>query len=117
MIIGIQGQTGLNPSIITTAVDFVVRDGKRWKRYPLNLTKDLNRIKFLLKRSTQTREDFTDLAIKEMTPARISGWDGWNESDRRALIGSDFAEVVALMEYWSLWNYSSELLQLVAGKK
>lgn len=116
-MIVLQGANGINASIISTASEFVIRNGKRWNRYPLNLTKDLNRIKFLLKRSAQTKEDFTDLAIKEMTPQRVSGWDGWNESDKKALIGSDFAEVVALMEYWSLWNYSRELLQIVAGKK
>lgn len=108
---------GTNASIIATASEFVIRNGKRFNRYELNLTKDLSRIKFLLRRSGQAREDFTSLAIHEATPQRISGWDGWNESDRRALIGSDFAEVIALVEYWQLWQYSSELLQLVAGRK
>lgn len=115
-MIVLQGKNGINASIIATASEFVIRNGRRWNRYELNLTKDLNRIKYLLRRSTSTKEDFTDLAIRETTPQRVSGWDGWNDNDRKALIGSDFAEVIALMEYWSLWDYSSELLQIVAGK-
>lgn len=108
----LNGMIGVTASIIETASEYIIRNGKRFNRYELNLTKDLSRIKFLLKRSGQTREDFTALAIHETTPQRISGWDGWNENDRRALIGSDFAEVVALMEYWGLWQHSQELLQL-----
>ena len=111
-MIMLKGTNGINASIVSTASEFVIRNGKRWNRYPLNLTKDLNRIKFLLKRSASTREDFTDLAINETTPARVAGWDGWNDNDRRALIGSDFAECIALIEYWGLWGYAGELLEV-----
>ena len=108
----LQGSNGINASIISTASEFVIRNGKRWNRYPLNLTKDINRIKFLLKRSASCKEDFTDVVVKETTPQRLTGWDGWNDNDKRALIGSDFAEVVALIEYWGLWQHSRELLAI-----
>ena len=111
-MIVLNGTNGVTTSIIKTASEYVIRNGKRFSRYEMNLTKDLGRIKFLLKRSGQTKEDFTSLAIHKTTPQRISGWDGWNDNDRRALIGSDFAEVIALMEYWGLWQHSQELLQL-----
>lgn len=99
----------VNQAFINACVKYVIRNEKKFNRYELNLTKDLRRIKALLKRSYK---DFP-LVWEEMQETfGVSGWKDISIADLKAPATADYAEIIALMEYWSLWNYSSEILKL-----
>ena len=106
----------LQRSIIDFAVSHVIRHEKRWGRYEMNLTKDLKRIKVLLKRSAGEAILQTE-KYGAASPAQTSGWIGQKETDLVAFYGNDFLEVVAIMEYWGLWQYlAKELPALMPSK-
>lgn len=112
------GRKAMNEAIIEAAMGHVFRNGKRWGRYVPNLPKDLRRIQTLLKRS----EADWGLLLKgtgagEASPSQTSGWIGQKETDLLAVYGNDFLEVVAILEYWHLWQYSSEILASLAVSK
>lgn len=100
---------GLNEALIEACTVYVIREGKRFNRYPLHLSKDIKRINFLWKRSGANFP-----LIREELEERfgISGWKVINLADLKTVASADFAEVVALMEYWGLWNFSHEILKL-----
>lgn len=100
----------VNQAFIDACVAYTIRNGKRFNRYELNLTKDLKRIKFLLKRSLK---DFPLVWNEVQETFGVSGWKDINLSDLKIPASADYAEVIALTEYWSLWGVTGELLQLV----
>lgn len=104
---------GLNQMVIEKASQHVIREGKRWGRYPMDMGKDLKRLKILLRRSaTRAILESSD----DFTPEAVSGWCGQKSTDLVAFYGNDFLEVIAIINYWGLWEYSDELLTLQAGR-
>ena len=99
----------INEELKQACVAYVIRDEKRWRRYPLHMGKDIKRIQFLLKRS---QADFYRIMEVYTINAGISGWTPWNSQDTKEFATADWAECVALMEYWSLWSYINEILKL-----
>lgn len=111
------GRKAMNAAIIEMAMSHVFRNGKRWGRYIPNLPKDLKRLQALLKRSEADWSLILEGTGAEVaSPAQTTGWIGQKKTDLLAVYGNDFLEVVAIMEYWQLWQYSSELLALTASK-
>lgn len=113
----------INDFIKNYAVWHVIRNGKRYGRYELHLGKDLKRIKFLLKRTTDIKYRLLKLnatcialqgAGEELTPQAVSGWRAMGANDWHAIAGSDLLEIVAFCEYWSLWNIPEIELLLTA---
>lgn len=108
------GSLGLQKEVIKFAVSHVIRDGKRWGRYPMNLQKDIRRIQLLIRRSRhdwQIALQGSDPLAAPTTPSNVSGWNGQVTSDFVAFYGNDILEVIALMEYWSLWSVAGEFFQ------
>jgi hypothetical protein len=101
--------TIVNRAFVEACTAYTIRNGKRFNRYDLNLTKDLKRIKFLLKRSW----DRFPLVMKEIQETfGVSGWKDINLSDLKVPASADFAEIIALIEYWGLWGSTNEILAL-----
>ena len=100
----------VNQAFINACVTYVVRNGKRFSRYELNLSKDLKRIKFLLRRSLK---DFPLVWEEVQDTFGVSGWKDINLSDLKVPASADYAECIALIEYWGLWQAVGEILQLV----
>jgi hypothetical protein len=46
----------------------------------------------------------------------VSGWKDINLSDLKVPASADYAETIALIEYWGLWQSVGELLTLVPSK-
>ena len=107
------GMNGLNKQIIEFAISHVIRNNKRWGRYEMDLSKDLKRLKKILKRSGM-RGILESEKEEVASPASVSGWCGQKKSDLVAFYGNDFLEVVAILEYWGLWQFSNELTQIEA---
>jgi hypothetical protein len=99
----------LNAELIKACVSYVIRDGKRFKRYPLHLGKDIKRIDFLWKRSSA---NFPLVREELEATFGVSGWKAVSLADFKTVASADFAEVVALMEYWGLWGYFSQIVKL-----
>lgn len=95
----------------------VVRDGKRYSRYPMHLSKDLKRLDFCAKRANDIANMFRCLPNaltgrqESYTGTTVSGWNGWTATDLKAVASSDLIEIVAIIEYWDLWQVLPELLQ------
>lgn len=104
-----ESMSHINPELIQACVEYVIRDGKRWRRYTLHMGKDIKRIRALLKRS---ENDFYRIMEVYSENSGISGWTPWNDQDAKCFATADWAECVALMEYWSLWSYTNEILKL-----
>ena len=100
----------VNQAFIDACVAYTIRNGKRFNRYELNLTKDVRRIKFLLRRSFK---DFPLVWGEIQETFGISGWKDISIADMKAPASADYAEAIALIEYWGLWQAVGELLSLV----
>jgi hypothetical protein len=46
----------------------------------------------------------------------ISGWKNISIADLKAPATADYAETIALIEYWGLWQSVDELLTLVPAR-
>lgn len=103
----------VNQAFINACVAYTIRNGKRFNRYELNLSKDLRRVKFLLKRSLK---DFPLVWEEVQDTFGINGWKDINLSDLKIPASADYAETIALIEYWGLWQSVDELLALVPSK-
>ena len=104
------GRLGLQKEIIKFALHHVIRNGKRWGRYEMDLSKDCKRVKTLLHRTTPKR--WQEACNMEAPPIldTLTGFKKQNRNDLIAFFGNDLLEVIAIMEYWGLWQYSSEFL-------
>lgn len=100
---------GLNEKLIEACTAYVIRNGKRFNRYQLHLGKDVKRIGFLWKRSGA---NFPLVREELEATFGVSGWQAVNLADIKCVASTDFAECVALMDYWGLWGYTSEILKL-----
>lgn len=103
----------VNQAFIDACVAYTIRNGKRFNRYELNLTKDLRRVKFLLRRSLK---DFPLVWEEVQETFGVSGWKDINLSDLKVPASADYAETIALIEYWGLWQAVGELIALVPSK-
>lgn len=103
----------VNQSFINTCVAYVIRNDKRFNRYQMNMTKDIKRIRFLLKRSLK---DFPLVWEEVQKTFGINGWKNISVADLKAPASADYAETIALIEYWGLWQAVDELLALVPSK-
>jgi hypothetical protein len=103
----------VNQTFIDACVAYTIRNNKRFNRYELNLTKDLRRIKFLLRRSLK---DFPLVWSEVQETFGISGWKNISIADLKAPATADYAETIALIEYWGLWQAIGELLSLVPAR-
>ena len=111
------GKFGLQKEIIHFAVNHVIRNCRRWGRYPMNYCKDIKRLAVLWKRSAADWSLLLDEVTcgKDITPQEVNGWSGQKREDLIARYGNDLLEVIAIMEYWGLWRYTNEIKKL-AGK-
>lgn len=92
----------ISQKIIDKAMNFVIRNNKRWGRYKLDKRKDIKRI--------------TDLIIKNgihgilksnqerYTASTVSGWAGQRHTDVIITLNCEYLEVIALINYWNLWG-------------
>ena len=114
MVIALEANVfSVNQAFIQACVTYVIRNEKRFNRYKLNLTKDLRRIKFLLKRSWR----HFPLVWEEMQETfGVSGWKDISIADLKAPATADYVEIIALIDYWGLWQSAGELLTLVPSK-
>lgn len=104
----------INQAFIDACSAYVIRNDRRYNRYKLDLPKDLKRIKYLLKRSWNR----FPLVITEIQETfGVSGWRDINLSDLKIPASADYAEIVALMEYWNLWEYRKEIISLLPSTK
>lgn len=104
----------LNKEVIKFAVAHVIRNGKRWNRYAMDLSKDIKRIQTLIRRSRREWEialEGSSPLATSTTPADVTGWNGQVTSDFVAFYGNDILEVIALLEYWGLWSVAGEFFQ------
>lgn len=103
----------VNQAFTNACVAYTIRNGKRFNRYELNLSKDIKRIKFILKRSWK---DFPLVWEEVQETFGTSGWKDINLSDLKVPATADYAECIALIEYWGLWQSVEELLTLVPAR-
>ena len=111
------GRLGLQKAVVDFAIAHVIRNGKRWGRYQMNYCKDIKRLAVLCRRSGKEWDLLLEESKygKDITPQEVNGWIGQKREDLIARYGNDLLEVIAIMEYYQLWQYSSEIKQL-AGK-
>jgi hypothetical protein len=108
------GRLGLQKEIIKVALHHVIRNGKRWGRYEMDLQKDIKRLQTLVRRSRrdwQLALEGSNPLATPVTPASISGWSGQEKGDLVAFYGNDILETIALLEYWGLWSVAGEFFQ------
>ena len=108
------GRLGLQKEVIKFAMNHVIRNGKRWGRYSMDLTKDIKRIQALVRRSRRDWElalEGSNPLVTPTTPADVTGWNGQVTSDLVAFYGNDLLEIIAILEYWGLWSVAGEFFQ------
>lgn len=103
----------VNQAFVNACVSYTIRNEKRFNRYELNLTKDIKRVKFLLKRSYK---DFPLVWQEVNNTFGINGWKDINLSDLKIPASADYAECIALIDYWGLWQSVNEIIALMPSK-
>lgn len=93
----------ISQKTINKAMNYVIRNNKRWGKYPMNREKDINRITKLL--VTNKMQGLLECTKDKLSKNIISGWSGQRKNDIIITYNSNFLEIVALINYWNLWEY------------
>lgn len=92
----------IKQATIKRAISCVIRNNKRWGKYPLKLESDINRIDSLLEDNSLL--GYLHTKKLKVSRAKLEGWAGQSINDIIIYNNTVFLEIIALIEYHNLWN-------------